>query len=466
MLNCRLLSTKCKGFIDNYLQNFCEYVKVRKAEDPPLPLLDVIVVDDMIKLATFTMWSEIHLSETNPFISRKLTVGLTGNVQQVRHDRGAIFNFNSLYWVALKDLLHRSGHELRGLVIFFPETKLDVFYNELCYYLHLVPNVNNVAISLSILDPYRQYPALEMRKLIKCIRSTPLPELPNLKELRTTYLPFPIVQALITKYGPNLKAVEDRSYFEKPLHAINGSHLANLKEFVGCYSKAEIGGNVSFQHMNWPKLEVLKLQFNNVNLAGVPVVFGNINTLGNHLKTLWLTIQRDESKPVLELSDIVLKRLSLDLPHLEHLVFTVGRINLKTIDFLLPASKLKLLKVFYLNYTDLAAKKRVEAKIGSCDLKTLSSLSDVATSSKPCSTQSAELIQFSDYVDRLYESNIWKIFPELQYVFIWVITRLNQESAGTLNPFCDLCCENVTDTCGWKFYSREEYNKLQKKCSN
>lgn len=180
-------------------------------------------------------------------------------------------------------------------------------------------------------------------------------------------------------------------------------------------------------------------------------VLAKLNSFENtSLRHLFLQLYSSDG-PVHKVDSAVGRSVWMNLPNLETLELSLLRVNLKSVDFLLPCRSLRNLSLRYFKKaTDPVSKPKSTESHGLG-----------AGKSDDASAESGreEIVQFTEYTNRLYESNIWKLFPYLNQVRI-EITRVRKVVDAPGMPLRVMWFWEGSKS---KVYTRDEYEGTRKK---
>lgn len=204
--------------------------------------------------------------------------------------------------------------------------------------------------------------------------------------------------------------------------------MLNLKQLSLQISSVEEFERMNELTVKW-NLEKLYLDFDkNVGFIDWPVIIKLVkNKWADSLVNLMINLPQaktNEEKLQL-LTSLSSENIQLDLPNVKRLKLIIS--NQIRIDFILPMKdKIEVFEIGFLYECARSTKAEIEQ-----------------------AESSNQVLQIVGYEERLYESNIWKLFPKLERIQVW-----NEESV----PICKYSVEHL--------YTRDNWEREMKKLAN
>jgi hypothetical protein len=239
-------------------------------------------------------------------------------------------------------------------------------------------------------------------------------------------VPCDLQQALLQKYGSKLEQLSMDVCEGIMSDHVNGSSMPQLKVF--CFISKATTERESRLMVDWASVEEVRLLHYEVEAESIPIIFQNLNGFGTTLRKVMLILENNLGSRV-KLDGQTINSLSLELPLVEELALYISRVNMNRIDFILPMRSLKELDLYWGKRIVDEEKEPGAGPSSSLAISEKGENGSAPNPSKPVSANSTpedpsdEVIQFSNYTDRLYESNIWSLFPQLRMVAINIISK-------------------------------------------
>lgn len=434
ILQCRLVCKAWKSAIGAYLENYLAPSGYNPDDDvdssmpggvsPACALTRgpaILEVHEQTGwyLSSGQMTSTARFPVQNPFISRYLML-----MVPIWMDR------NMDYLEKITGMITEYGKEVHHVLLFFDRSyENEMLFATLAYYLRQMPNLRSLAVNFNGL--YKASPCISEDKLDwESVTKIALPVLPHLVKLTTSLVPHFIVNLLLQRFTSVKELVVLPDYND--LNNWKGN--TNLPSLTSYSCLDDISG---FAKSHWPYVDTLSMKFFRHPETHLVTVFDGINKFSRTLRHLTLSFHM-EVRPFEKVDAAMLRTLWLHLPRLETLSLSVYRIPLNKIDFILPLKNLRVLNLRYFK------KKTTEkAKIARDPGSTTASAGPLE-----------EIIQFTGYANRLYESNIWRLLPHLDTVTVKVITLDH-------NGFQEVVVDERKGLVKEKVYSRSSYQKLK-----
>lgn len=366
--------------------------------------------------------NESYFDEKFPFISRTLWLG-------PRNPFTTLQNPNDDFWAEAWYTLLNQGKKLWHLRLYFYFGRLgnsnyQYIFELLCNLLRLTPHLRSLEISHGAPDATEG--AQDWNMMRQNLDSNDLPNLEHLMTLRAKHVPNITLNRILRKYR-DIQTLSVTPLISDPNDFMEDIELPNLTY----YSCDGITGTNVFQFEQCPKLERMRLTYRHMGAPStwkIPGVIRAVNEFGCTLRHLEIGFHAKWGSSM-KADSVIGKELWLCLPNLETLNLFLDRVNMKSIDVLVPLRSLKelTLRLFqeppgWKEKTLAQLKRSRPYQLLRLFFQRLKSSRrgrgrghDVTGTSPTLPPGSSpEIIQFAEFTGRMYESNIWSVFPELR----------------------------------------------------